>query len=224
MVVSILSRLWRPALAAGALCVAVGGAAHPIPYVSPSFEQTIADMLADPGWVPSHAIVLVGLVLMIPGLLGLGRIAVSSAMRAVVGFAVAGALLSVVEMAFHVAAVIDLDALVAGRPTPVLHTHMVLEAMATPLFGFPLAALAFLAAKRGTPVQALVDAVGILGGLMFGLAGPVVVGTRAPEIHLLFSGSILLSLWLFWMAATSGRALNRPGITGLPRSAQNVPL
>jgi hypothetical protein len=40
--------LWRSALALAALLIAVGGALHPAPVTSLSFEQSTAAMLADP--------------------------------------------------------------------------------------------------------------------------------------------------------------------------------
>src|SRR5438045_2893054 len=122
------------ALGIGGVLLFVGGGMHPPPDVTRSFDDATAGMMADPRWVPGHALLLIGYLLLIPGLIGHGR-AAAPATRLASWFAVAGAALSVVEMSFHLAAVVDLGALRAGGATPILNTHLVLATLAQPLLG-----------------------------------------------------------------------------------------
>src|SRR5690606_8639358 len=109
--------LWRPLLALGGILIVIGGPMHP--------GGTMAEMLADPAWIPSHSWVLAGFVALTLAILGYWRaVAESPTMRRWAGLAFAGTLLQTIEMFFHLIAYLDLNHLVAGEPTPILTTHL----------------------------------------------------------------------------------------------------
>ena len=56
---------WRLALVAGGLLTAVGGSMHPDADGALPMREEIAIMTADPAWVPGHALVVVGTVLVV---------------------------------------------------------------------------------------------------------------------------------------------------------------
>ncbi|MBI3968654.1 MAG: hypothetical protein HY329_23715 [Chloroflexi bacterium] len=201
------SWLWRSLLVGAAVLLFLGGPLHPKPDPGVSFEAASAKMLADPGWVPSHGLMLATHVLLAFGFFGLTRrVRLSGAARIAGWFAVVGAALSAIEMSFHLGAVVELDALVAGRPTPIFLTHLVLATLAQPLLGFSVAALAVLGARRRGVIDLVIGLIGAIGGLAHGLAAPIVVATRDQSFSFLFPGVVLLTPWLLWIAARSMRS------------------
>ncbi len=102
---------WRPFFVLSALLMLAGGPRHP--------GGTMAEMLAHPDWVWSHALVLAGFVTLVIGLILYSR---SSPLplrtRRWTRFATIGTALQAVEMAFHTAASVDQAHLMAGNPTP----------------------------------------------------------------------------------------------------------
>jgi hypothetical protein len=106
------SALWRLCFILSALCLMAGGPQHP--------GGTMAEMLGDRRWVPAHSLFLAGFVLLLAGLLLYSRTLLPERTRRWLRFAVAGTILQAVEMAFHTAAVVDHDHLVAGILFPLL--------------------------------------------------------------------------------------------------------
>ena len=125
--------LWRLFFIVGALFLLVGGPRHP--------GGTMAEMLAHPDWVPSHALTLAGFVSLLLGLIAYERtVLVPDRTRTWARFAVLGTALQVMEMAFHTAASVD-QLNLAGRATPVLTTHLWLSVVIYPIFGLTLVGL-----------------------------------------------------------------------------------
>ena len=59
------SGLWRPFFIVSALLLMAGGPQHP--------GGTMAEMLANPKWIPAHSLLLAGFVTLLAGLLLYGR-------------------------------------------------------------------------------------------------------------------------------------------------------
>jgi uncharacterized membrane protein YeaQ/YmgE (transglycosylase-associated protein family) len=117
-------------------------------------------------------------------------------MRCCARLALAGAALQAVEMALHTAAALDHANLMAGRPTPILSTHLALAVAAYPLFA--AAIIGFMAA--GVRERAIgspwIVWIGVLGALGHGLAAPLAALTGVPWARSLFPAVIGLAIWL----------------------------
>lgn len=188
---------WRLAMGLSGLLLFAGGPLHPDPHTNLDFDRSTALMLADPGWAPSHALMLASFVLLLVGLVSLvrsGRLTGRSATVARV--ATFGAVVAVVEGVLHLAAVVDAAALRDGAPTPILSTHLALAIVAYPLLGLPLAVLAWLGGWSRQLSHPVLGAVGALGAFLHGIAAPVVVVTRDQDFSFLFQGAILFAIWL----------------------------
>jgi hypothetical protein len=109
---------------------------------------------------------------------------------------VVGAAVAVVEGILHLVAVVDAEALPAGRPTPILNAHLALAVVAYPLIGLPFAALAWLSGRRRILTHPVVGAVGALGGITHGLSAPIVVLSQDSRFSVLFMGAMFIAIWL----------------------------
>ncbi len=188
---------WRLAIGFSGLLLFIAGPQHPRPDTSTDFYSSTATMLADQGWVPSHSLMLASFAFLLIGLLGLLRSGqLSGRLTTVTKVAVAGAVLAVVEMGFHLAAVADIDALRTSGPTPILNTHLALAVVAYPLLGLPVAVLAWLGGTSRVLTHPVFGAIGTAGGVLHAIAGPIVVISKDQHFSFLFQGAILLAIWL----------------------------
>lgn len=175
----------------------MGGPLHPRSDPTLSFNASTALMLADPHWPIAHALMLAGDVCVLLALIGLRRRTdLPAGLQRALRVAVVGASLAVVEMAFHLAAVVDRATLVAGAATPVLTIHLSLAVVAYPVFGLSMAAVALLGARKRAIGGATIAGLGILGGLMDAVSAPIVVLTRDQHYTWLFMGLVPLALWM----------------------------
>ena len=203
---------WRIWLAAGAICMMAGGRLHPsFDYSQSTFDRIVASPLFSSAWVPVHALILIGLILVTVGLAGLVRSGLLSRSARVAGrIAVAGGVLSALEMIFHLFAFVERDAAVTTGHTPIIDIHQALQVPSHPMLGFAVAALTIFEAgrlrgSRVVWVWRIATVVGLLGALAHGLAGPVVVLTRNAEFGNLFAGAGPMALYLGVYALLAGR-------------------
>lgn len=189
--------LWRAAFFLAGAAMMAGGPRHPSPHLDLPFDHSIALMLAHPDWVASHLFILLSFVLLLVGLALWQRDAgLSGRARTWSRLALVAAGLAVVEMSFHVAAVLDVDRLRAGAATPILTTHLFLTAIVNPLVGLTLAALALHGARLGRLGSLWIAWMAVLGGAAYGAAGVYVVVTHDQRVSPLFAvGSSLLAFW-----------------------------
>lgn len=200
-----------PATTAGApVAVAVAGALFAVGGLLHPKGDPVAQ-LADPVWTPAHLVLLAGLVVLAPALYAVvrGRGAAWPPAVRVAALAVCGAAaLGVVEMVPHLLAGGEAHAAAHGGPTPLLELHQRMSLFSNLLLGLSLAALAVLAAgTRALGGGRAVAGLAVVGGLAFGLAAPLLVATGIEAFAVLFSGSVLIGLWL----AVSGVLLARRG-------------
>lgn len=131
---------WRVCFLLAGGAILAGGPLHP--------DGTMVDMLADPNWLPSHALMTLGFVLMWAGLVLWGRTPSNAPrVRAWLRPAVVATALQAIDMALHTAAMVDHDRLVAGLATPVLTTHLWMTAVIYPVFGATVIALLIAAGR-----------------------------------------------------------------------------
>jgi len=207
---------WPWAFSLGGILFLIGGALHPNDDTSlPEAEQT-AESLGAAAWIPAHALLLVGSVGFLIGLVALARSPMSlpTAARRATWVAAVGAALFVVEGVFHLGAFADRDAVLSGEATPLLSTHMAMGLVAYPLFAFAVAALAVLSGH--TLTHPVVGVIGAIGAVAFGVA-PTLVGAAGIEalVFLFPVGGIILGLWITVagvMALIRGSARQRASI------------
>ncbi|HEX2080287.1 MAG TPA: hypothetical protein VHG08_21475 [Longimicrobium sp.] len=200
--------LWRAAFFLSGAAMMAGGPRHPSPHLDLPFHESIALMLANPEWRPSHLLLLASYLLLLLGL-ALWRTGaeLSGGARTWARFALFAAVLTCVEMAFHTAAVLDLERLRAGQATPILTIHLWLTAVANPLLGLALAGVAIHGARLGRLGSWWIAWMPVLGGAAFGFAGTYVVLTHDQRVSPLFAvGSALMALWLLLAAVWPVRA------------------
>jgi hypothetical protein len=161
-------------------------------------------MLAHSGWVPSHLWMLAAFALLFIGLaLWQREPGLPAGTRQWMRFALVAVALAVVEMAFHTAAVVDLERLRAGSATPILSTHLLLAATVNPLMALALAGVAWHGARLRRLGSYWIAWLVILGGGVFGMASTYVVVTHDQRVSPLFAiGASLMALWFilaaFW--------------------------
>lgn len=194
------SGAWRLAFVAAGALILAGGPQHPR-------DATMAEMLANPTWVRSHLLVLGGFIALTGGLALYARTAaVPARTRPWLRWAVIGTALQTVEMAFHTAAIVDHGHLVAGQPTPVLTTHLVLSVVLYPVFGATMIAFIVAAARDGLLGAWWIGWLGVLGAAAHGLSAPLVLLVQLPGARILFPMVMLVALWMVLAGVWPARA------------------
>jgi hypothetical protein len=184
-------------LGAGGLLMAVGGAMHPH-ETSGTLDESLLALLGSPAWLPAHAALIAGMLLVLSGLVLLRhRAAFPQRVRpwltgTIVAWAVAAP-----EYVPHLLAGGEHDALAAGAATPMVHTHLALSTFTTPMVGISSALLAVAVARaaRTWPARVLAG-FGVVGGLAFAAAAPLVAITGNPAVTNLFAAQTLVVVWI----------------------------
>ena len=184
-------------LGAGGLVMAVGGSLHPHD-AEETLTDTLVGLLSSPAWGISHLLILAGVVLVVAGLAGARQERLfPDQVRVWLTVAIVCWTVAVVELVSHLLAGSEHRALEAGGATPMLTTHLTLSVVTEPLLGLSTAALAVAVARAARTVPAwLLAVVGVVDGLVFGAAGPLVAVTQNPTFTALFSADALVSVWL----------------------------
>jgi hypothetical protein len=196
-------------LAAAGLLMAAGGILHPHADTNADYESALAGMFEASAWTASHAMVLLGFLLLALSMVALVRERGHdwpSGLR-IAGWAVAiGAGLAVVESVPHLFASSEADALLSGEATPLTDLHGLLGAVTTPVVGLSIAALAVLSARdRVLGNGRIAAAVAVAGGLAYALSGPLMLITADPAFSPLFAGSAALAIWLVLAGVRTAR-------------------
>jgi hypothetical protein len=196
-------------LAAAGLLMAAGGILHPHADTGASYESALAGMFEASAWTMSHAMVLLGFLLLSLSMATLVRERGHDwplGLR-LAGWAVAiSSGLAVVESVPHLFASSEADALLSGDATPLTDLHALLGAVTTPVVGLSLAAFAVLSARdRVLANGRIAAAVAVAGGLAYALAGPLMLITADPAFSPLFAGSAALAVWLVLAGVRTAR-------------------
>ncbi len=190
--------LWRLFFILSALLISTGGPMHP--------GGSMAKMLGDHNWVLSHSLLLAGFLSLLIGLILYNRsVAAPERTRRWVRLAAIGTALQAVEMAFHTAAVVDHDNLIAARATPVLTTHMWLAVVLYPIFAVLIIGLIIAGARDRSLGSPWIAWLGILGAVGHGAAAALTVAFHISWAPALFPLLLLLALWLFLAALWPSR-------------------
>lgn len=193
------------ALGLGGVVMFVGGQLHPR-EARDTVDETLAHYFASSTWTISHVLIFVGLLTAVAGLLLARRSgAVAAGVRPwLTGTAVAWGLASI-ELVPHVLADRDLEHLEHGGATPILDTHLLLGAFASPLVGLGAAALAVVVARSARTWPARLLAVpAVVGGVAYAMAGPAILITDDVAFSPLFAGQNLVAVWMVGTALRLG--------------------
>jgi hypothetical protein len=188
---------WRIALLLSGAASLVGGSLHPDADADDPLREELATMTADPNWVPGHALLLLGTVLLVAGLWTAYRQQVwPAATDRVLLVATCAFGLYAVESVFHLAAVVDSEALHAGHSAPIAYTHVWLAFFLYPVSGIALVVLAAsLGRALGGPAW-VVAVVGVIGGLAHAVSVPLSLMLPDAELTPVFAGAgVLLAAW-----------------------------
>lgn len=193
---------WPWAMIAAAVAYVIGGMLHPDSDPTLPEAAELAAWIGDALWVPSHTLILVGAIVLVPGLLGLlgARPGLSTGARRAGWVAVVAAALWVLESLPHLGAATESAAAAAAQPTPILFSHQLLSLLVYPLLGLSVAALAVLGGRQlAHPVFA---ALALVGGLAWSVA-PWAVGPLGFEaLAVLFPVGILMAVWFAAVGVT----------------------
>jgi hypothetical protein len=198
---NVLTR-WPWLLLVGGILGFLGSLLHPMGDPTLSGDAAVAAEIGDPLWVPSHIFILVFVALLVPGMLGLARSGVlSGAARTAALVTFGAAIVWVAESVPHLLASADHHALLTGQPTPFLTGHAVTAGIVYPLAAFPIAALAVLGRRR--LAHPVVNVLGAVGAVTFGIAGISYYLLGSEKLLDLFAGSMLLTAWVAAVGATA---------------------
>lgn len=205
-----VSPLVKWALVGGGAFFFVGGSMHPgedPPGLS--VKEHLQLLFSDSAWYPSHALFLVGMVLMAVALVALVRGGTLPTPRAqmVGAIAAVAAVLAAFGMLLHLVAASEADRIAAGQSTPITNVHVVVETITIPAFGFSIAALSVIGASTRTVGNRLIAVLGVVGGVAYGLAGGTFAFTDA--LNFLFPVASGIGLWA--IAAGIGLLLRSRG-------------
>ncbi len=172
----------------------------------------MAEMMADPAWVPGHTTVFVGLLVLTLSLVLFRRTARASAsMDRWLLLAIGATALEAVEMGVHTVAYMDMDALILGHSTPVLTAHLWLATLIYPLFAVSLIGLIGFGQREGSLGSPWIAWIGMLGAAAHGIVMWLVYIFEIGWAPVLFPlGAISLSLWFMLAGVWPSRMPDKP--------------
>lgn len=194
---------WRILLVAGAVFIMTGGPQHP--------GGTMLQMLQDPKWFISHALMTAGFAALTVALFVMRRQMpdarrVARAMR----FALPLTLLQTVEFFIHTIASIDAGNLAAGSATPVLTTHLWLALIVYPIWAAGMIPLVVAGMRDRAFGSKWIGWLGIAGLAAHGLSTPLVAGLGIEGARILFPMLMFFALWMglagVWPSARASAA------------------
>ena len=189
------TRVWRALFVAGGLLYFVGAFFHPR-------GMTMADMLVDPAWIPSHSGVFIGLLLMTLGLIAFRREGgLSARVDRWLYITIVLAVLELIEMGLHTAAFVDAADLAHGElhggwSTPVLTIHIWFSILVYTPFAVALIGLIWTAQRDRSLGSPWIGWLGIIGAAAHGLVMWLAIVLQVPGTGILFPiAALATSLW-----------------------------
>jgi len=117
----------------------------------------------------------------------------------------------VVETVFHLAAVVDSDALAAGDAAPVAFTHLGLAAVLYPVSGLAVAWLGVHIFQAVGVPEKVFGVIGVVGGLLHAVSVPLTL--LAPDLEttpLFASSGMLFAAWAIGLGVSGLRTAEQP--------------
>jgi hypothetical protein len=189
----------------GGIAFIAGGATHPGDSGEGSKVQQLHEMLVQPSWYPSHALLLLSMGLFAAGIFAISRRTDLSESMATATKVVAGiGVLATVGMAAHLFAALEADSLAAGQPTPISTVQTWNETIIDTLWALSIVFLAVAGGLTRTVGNRTTLALGLVGGLAFAFASATIAFT--DQFDPLFPVASLIGVWA---AATGVMAVTR---------------
>lgn len=197
-------------LLAGAILLPISSQLHPKVDAELDFDTGVAAMLDADTWYLAHFLELASTLLILAALWQIARTPVVSNLRflrlAVVAAAV-GCAIYVIDLIPHTLAATQTAALRAGDGSLLLDLHLLTQAIATPVLGLGVGALAVADARRSARWTWIPAGLAVVGGLVGGLAGPALLVTRDNSYANLLVGFTGIGIWLLVTAIRRFRAV-----------------
>lgn len=182
---------------AGGVLYFVGGSMHPKQDPDGvTLKEHMRDMYEDPAWFSSHAIFLVGMVLLAAALVVLvrgGRLRSTGRAHTAAVVAAVATTAAAAGSLLHLVAGSEADRIASGDSTPLTDVLLVAEPVYAPAFGLSIAALAVVGAMTRAIGNRVAAVFGVIGGLAYALAGGTFVLTDALDP--LFPISSAIAVW-----------------------------
>jgi len=214
---------WRALFVLGGALVIAGGSMHP--------GGSMAQMLADPKWLPGHVMQALGFLSLCAGLALFRRVpSLPLRTRWWAGAASVMMALETLEMTVHTLAYVDAAAaptgeLVVGMATPVLLTHLWMATVVGPISGVVLIALIWVGMRERWLGSPWIGWLGMLGSLAHLAVMPLVFVMGWVQFGILFPMVVFLALW-FILAGVWPRKKQRaydPASAAWPARREAVP-
>lgn len=214
---------WRIAFVLAGATMALGGRMHPEADAEDSLRQELATMTAGDTWVLSHTLIALGTALLAIGLWSAHRSRTwPTSTRLPLKVVAVTMSVYVVETLFHLASVVDSDALADGGPAPVAFTHVGLSLVLYPLTGLTFAWLsARLFRAVGLP-EKVFGVIGVVAGLLHATSVPMTIVFPDAELSPMFAGAgMLFAAWSLGLGISGLRTVVDRG--SMPASAAARP-
>lgn len=210
---------WRALLVLAGVLIVIGGMNHPR-------DPSMAEMLANPDWVWSHTVLLVGFLALLGGLVLYGRATEPPPRtRRWLKWAVIGTVLQSIEMVLHTVSVVDAEHLAAHAATPVLNVHLTMTVLFYPIFAATVIGFILATARDRSLGSPWIAWLGILGAAAHGTAAILVVAlpflfdVRIEGAAILFPMLMLFAVWLvlagLWPLRAAAPAGASPATAGI---------
>lgn len=206
------ARRWRIAAVLAGATMAIGGPLHPESDAKDSLRDELATMTSGDTWVVSHSLIALGTVLLAVALWSAWRQdSWPTATRRALHVAAVTMSLYVVETVFHLASVVDSDALANGDPAPVAFAHVGLALLLYPVSGLSFAWLNVRLVQAAAMPWKLFGAIGIVAGLVHATSVPATVLFPDAELTPMFaSAGMLMAAWALGLGIAGVRASSQP--------------
>ncbi len=181
----------------GGLLMIVGGELHPNGS-GDSVDAHLLSMFESPTWPLAHLLLLAGGVSSFLAFVAAWRTqAFGPRVQRWLPLVTLAWGFGAAEMVPHLLAAHEAQALAHHEATPVLDVHLVMQMIASPAVGITgaIVAVAIARAAQTRPSQ-LLAAFAVVGGLLYAVAGPLVVATGDPRYAILFAFQLGLAVWL----------------------------
>ena len=212
---------WRPLFVLGGVLLIAGGTMHP--------SGNMAEMLADPKWLPGHALQALGFLTMCAGLALFRRDrALPDRTRWWAGAAAVMMALETLEMTVHASAFMDTAAAPAvlrevSTATPLLFTHLWMATFIGPVSGIVLIALIWVGMRERSLGSPWIGWIGMFGAAAHAAVMPLLFVMGILEAGILFPMVVFLALWFIlagvWPRRKQPAASSAPRAEPAPREA-----
>jgi len=186
-------RPWRALFVLGGVLLIAGGSRHP--------SGNMAQMLADPTWLPGHALQVAGFLAMCAGLALFGREpGVPARTRGWAGAAAVMMALDALEMMVHTLAYVDAGtapvyASEVTTASPVLLTHLWMATFISPLAGVTMLMLIWTGMRERSLGSPWIGWLGMFGAAAHAAVMPLLFLMGLLQFGILFPMVAFMALW-----------------------------